>query len=55
MNNIDYKKWIVNFTKSIAYSTKEVLVDQVPNASGIVSDVTSRQIVGKWIMGGNHE
>ena len=41
MNNIDYKKWIVNFTKSIAYSTKEVLVDQVPNASGIVSDVKS--------------
>lgn len=41
MNNIDYKRWIVNFTKSIAYSTKEVLVDQVPNASGIVSDVKS--------------
>lgn len=41
MNNIDYKKWIVNFTKSIAYSTKEVLIDQVPNASGIVSDVKS--------------
>ena len=41
MNNIDYKKWIVNFTKSIAYSTKEVLIDQVPNASGIVSDITS--------------
>ncbi len=41
MNNIDYKKWIVNFTKSIAYSTKEVLIDQVPNASGIVSDIAS--------------
>ena len=28
---------------------------RVNERSGTVSDVTSRQIVGKWIMGGNHE
>lgn len=39
LNNIDYRKWLVNFTKSVAYSTKEVILDEIPNATGIVDDI----------------
>ena len=39
LNNIDYRKWLVNFTKSVAYSTKEVILDEIPNATEIVDDI----------------
>ena len=41
MNNIDYKKWIVNFTRSIAYSTKDVIAENMTNTSSILSEVGS--------------
>ena len=41
MNNIDYKKWIVNFTRSIAYSTKDVIAENMTNTFSILSEVGS--------------
>ena len=32
MNNIDPKKWIVTFGKSIGYATKDLVVEKLPNA-----------------------
>ena len=41
LNNIDYKKWIVNFTRSIAYSTKDVIAENMTNTSSILSEIGS--------------
>ena len=41
MNNIDYKRWIVNFTKSIAYMTKDVIAENMTNTTDIVSSIGS--------------
>ena len=39
MNNIDPKKWLVTFGKSIAYTTRDIVVDKLPNATSILSEV----------------
>ena len=39
MNNIDPKKWIVTFGKSIGYATRDVVVDKLPNTSSILSEI----------------
>ena len=41
MNNIDYKRWIVNFTKSIGYMTKDVFAENMTNTTDIVSSIGS--------------
>lgn len=41
MNNIDPKKWLVTFGKSIAYTTRDIVVDKLPNATSILSEVGS--------------
>ena len=39
MNNIDPKKWIITFGKSIGYATRDVVVDKLPNTSSILSEI----------------
>lgn len=39
MNNIDPKKWIITFGKSIGYATRDVIVDKLPNTSSILSEI----------------
>ena len=41
MNNIDPKKWLVTFGKLIAYTTRDIVVDKLPNATSILSEVGS--------------
>lgn len=41
MNNIDPKKWIVTFGKSIGYATKDLVVEKLPNAADLVDGIRS--------------
>ena len=60
MNNFDPKKWIVTFGKSIAYTTRDVVVDKLPNATSLLSEVgsaasTARDSVDTAISGFKNE
>lgn len=47
MNNIDPKKWIVTFGKSIAYTARDVVVDKIPNTSQLLGDIGSAASDGR--------
>ena len=47
MNNIDPKKWIVTFGKSIAYTARDVVVDKIPNTSQLLGDIGSATSDGR--------
>ena len=56
MNNIDPKKWIVTFGKSIGYATRDIVVDKLPNAADLLSEIGSaaseaRDAVDKAVSG----
>ena len=56
MNNIDPKKWIVTFGKSIGYATRDIVVEKLPNAADLLSEIGSaaseaRDAVDKAVSG----
>ena len=39
MNNVDMKKWLTNFSKSIAYASKDVIGDFMPNTKTTIDTI----------------
>ena len=48
-------KYLSDYDKKNTFDIEKYLSTNLILKPEDVSDVTSRQIVGKWIMGGNHE